>query len=59
MNRKNKNYSLQSEEQMEFTKTVIEDDEDITNIKIYKWKWQSYHKIYVKQNMGNEGIQHN
>ena len=39
MNRKNKNNLLQSEDQMEFTKTIIEDDEDVTNIKINKWKW--------------------
>ena len=39
MNRKNKNNLLQPEDQMEFTKTIIEDDEDVTNIKINKWKW--------------------
>ena len=59
INRKNKNNLIQPEEQMELTKTVMKDDEDITNIKIDEWEWKSYHKIDVKQNIGNGGIQHN
>ena len=34
-------------------------DEVVTDKEIDEWKWQSYHKIDVKQNMGNVGVQHN
>ena len=27
--------------------------EEIINIKIDEWKWKSYHKVNVEQNMGN------
>ena len=52
MNRRNKSNSLPTIE-------IEEDDEIITNKEIDEWKWKSYHKIDVKQNMGNGGIQHN
>ena len=52
MNRRNKSNSLPTIE-------IEEDDEIITNKEIDEWKWKSYHKIEVKQNMGNGGIQHN
>ena len=52
MNRRNKSNSLPTVE-------IEEDDEIITNKEIDEWKWKSYHKIDVKQNMGNGGIQHN
>ena len=32
--------------------------EEIIDIKIYEWEWKSYHKINVKQNMGNERYIH-
>ena len=32
---------------------IIKDDEIITNKEIDEWEWKSYHKIDVKQNMGN------
>ena len=38
---------------------IIKDDEVITDEEINEWKWKSYHKIDVKQNMGNVGVQHN
>ena len=28
-----------------------EDDKKVTDKEIYEWKWKSYHKIDVKQNM--------
>ena len=31
-------------------------DEEIDE---WEWKWKSYHKIDVKQNMGYRGFQHN
>ena len=52
MNKRNKSNSLPTIE-------IEEDDEIITNKEIDEWKWKSYHKIDVKQNMGNGGIQHN
>ena len=52
MNRRNTSNSLPTIE-------IEEDDEIITNKEIDEWKWKSYHKIDVKQNMGNGGIQHN
>ena len=52
MNRRNKSNSLPTVE-------IEDDDEIITNKEIDEWKWKSYHKIDVKQNMGNGGIQHN
>ena len=52
MNKKNKSNSSPTVE-------IEEDDEIITNKEIDKWKWKSYHKIDVKQIMGNGGIQHN
>ena len=32
-----------------------EDNEEVTNKEMDEWEWQSYHKIDVKQNMGNGG----
>ena len=52
MNSKDKSNSLPTVE-------IEEDDEIITNEEINEWKWKSYHKVDVKQNMGNGGIQHN
>ena len=45
MNRRNKSNSLPTVE-------IEDDDEIITNKEIDEWKWKSYHKIDVKQNMG-------
>ena len=33
---------------------IEEDNEKITDEEIDEWEWKSYHKIDVKQNMGNE-----
>ena len=52
MNKKNKSNSSPTVE-------IEEDNEIIKNEEIDEWKWKSYHKIDVKQNMGNRRIQHN
>ena len=52
MNKQKKSNSLP-------TIKIEEDDEIITNKEIDKWKWKSCHKIDIKQNMGDGGIQHN
>ena len=46
MNRKSKRNCLSTIE-------VEENNEVITNVEINEWEWKSYHKIDVKQNMGN------
>ena len=46
MNKKNKSNSSPTVE-------IEEDDEIIKNKEIDEWKWKSYHKIDVKQNMGD------
>ena len=43
----------------EITEPIDNDGEKITDKEIDEWQWKSYHKIDVKQNIGNEGIQHN
>ena len=50
--------SLPTKDINEITEPINNDGEKITNKEIDKW-WKSYHKIDVKQNIGNGGIQYN
>ena len=52
-------FSLPMKDISEITEPINNDGEKITDKEVDKWQWKSYHKIYVKQNMGNRGIQHN
>ena len=37
----------------EIIDNIEKDGEDVTDVEVNEWEWKSYHKINVKQNMGN------
>ena len=48
--------NLPTKDVCEIIVLINNDGENITDKEIDEWQWNKYHKIDVKQNIGNKGI---